>query len=66
MVEPESLDMKTRDLMGICVPNSFWAVMIGPIVFVCKCVAKSPKDLMLHKPQSSGGGASHAYVSVAL
>lgn len=36
VAEPESLDMKTIVPMGIFVCKSFWAVMIGPMVFVCR------------------------------
>lgn len=45
MAEPESLDMKTMVPIGMLVCSSFCAVIIGPIVLVCKWKANSSKDL---------------------
>lgn len=43
--EPESLDMKTNIPIGMPVFKSFWAQMMGPIVFVRRCSEKRSKEL---------------------
>lgn len=43
--EPESLDMKTMVPIGMFVFSNFCAVMMGPMVLVCKWKANSSKDL---------------------
>jgi hypothetical protein len=45
--DPESLDMKTMVPMGMLVWSNLLAVMMGPIVFVCKWKANSSKELCL-------------------
>jgi len=46
--------MKTMVPMGIMVWRSLWAVMIGPIVLVCKWKANSSKELV-GQPSSNCG-----------
>lgn len=43
--EPESEDMKVMVPMGMFVCSSFWAQMMGPMVFVWRWKANSSKEL---------------------
>lgn len=44
-MEPLSEDMKTIVPIGMLVCSSFWAVMTGPIVLVCRWKANSSNEL---------------------
>ncbi len=64
--------MKTS-LVGGVVPqilSSFCAMMMGPIVFVCRCKAKSPNDLYVkastRNQECAFGNHMGPYISVAL
>lgn len=51
--DPESLDMKTIVPIGIFVCRSLLAVMMGPMVLVCRWKANSSKELCYHQQSPS-------------
>lgn len=67
-VDPESLDMNVRVPIGTPVFSSCWAVMIGPMVFVWRWLAKFSKDLctVQYPPRANTATSAHIHLGCSL